>query len=383
MTDTRSNAVAPDVGLWFGALGPFEALWDGRRLPLGGAKQQMVLALLVLEANSVVSVDRLVDWVWHDDAAPRSTSTLQVYVSNLRRLLAPSSEQLGRQLIATRRPGYVAQLEPNESDLLYFEMQCSAAASAIESGRPDAAVELYRSALTLWRGEPLSGLPIDAAHSGVVRHLELKRLSVLGQIAEVEMGLGRHRQLLAELQTWVADDPLDEKLRGHLMVALYRCGRQAEALATYRAGRQLLVEELGLEPCRELREIEQRILDQDPSLDVVAARPNPLAQIRSTAIRTSVMQYQAEIEVNGCTVPLDSAVLTIGRRPDRDLVLDDDSVSRVHAEIRRLGTSFRLIDAGSVNGTVVNGSRVVDHVLDDGDVIRMGDVELRFRIVSE
>lgn len=343
----------------------------------------MVLALMVLEANSVVSVDRLLEWVWNDDAGPRSAATLQVYVSNLRRLLAPAAERLERQLIVTRRPGYVLQLEPGESDLLQFESWRRDGERALHSGRPSAALTSLRAALGLWRGDPLSGLPIDAVDAGDLRRLELDRITVLEQTAEAEMALGRHRELLGELQTWVNEHPLDERLRGHLMVALYRCGRQAEALATYRAGRELLVEELGIDPSRDLRELERQILDQDPALDLAVSRPDPVGLAVSTAVRPSVVQHPAVLEVDGRTVPLDRSVLTIGRLPDRHLVLDDAGVSRVHAEIRRLGTSFRLVDAGSANGTVVNGTRVVDHLLDDGDVIRMGDVEMTFRVQPE
>ncbi len=370
-----------DHALWFAALGPFECSWDGRLLNLGGTKQQMVLALLVLEANSAVSVDRLVDWVWQEDAEPRNAATLQVYMSNLRRVLGPTSERLGRPLIVTRRPGYELQLLEDESDLLLFELLCREGETAGQNGHPSGSVTAFRAALTLWRGEPLSGLPVDVVHSGATRRLQLTRVTVMEQTAEAELAVGRHREILGELQTWVSENPLYERLRGHLMLALYRCGRQADALAVYREGRVLLVEELGIDPSHELRELESRILNQDRVLDFVLKRPDPLVQSPSTQVRSSVLGSEAILECGGTRVVLDRPVLTIGRLPDRDLVLDDVDVSRRHAEVRRHGRSFRLVDLGSVNGTVVNGARVAEHVLADGDVVRLGSVEMTFRLL--
>jgi len=350
-------------------------------LNLGGAKQQMVLAALVLEANTVVSVDRLLEWVWHDDAEPRNAATLQVYMSNLRRTLTPAAEHLGRQVIVTRRPGYELQVDEAQCDLLSFESLRRQGEVAGRDGRFAEAVTSFRAALQLWRGEPMSGLPIDVIDSGVTRRLQLTRVTVMEQTAEAELAIGRHRETLGELQTWVAENPLDERLRGHLMLALYRCGRQADALAVYRTGRELLVEELGIDPSHELRELEGRILNQDRTLDFVATRPDPEAMAPSTQLRSSVLGPAAVLDIDGRQVLLDERIVTIGRLPDRDVVLDDVGVSRRHAEVRRAGSSFRLVDLGSANGTVVNGDRIVEHVLADGDVIRMGDVELTFHIL--
>ncbi len=368
--------------LWFGALGPFECTWEGRPLNLGGGKQQMVLALLVLEANTVVSVDRLIDWVWHEDAEPRNAATLQVYMSNLRRLLIPASERLERQLIVTRRPGYELALGADQSDLLLFDSLRRQGEAANRAGRPTEAVVALRAALELWRGEPMSGLPIDAIHAGSTTRLRLTKVTVMEQTAEVELAIGRHREILGELQTWVTEHPLDERLRAHLMLALYRCGRQADALSVYREGRELLVEELGIDPSRELRELESRILNQDRALDLVPVRGDSRNRSPATLVRSSVVGPDAILERDGEPIVLDQPVLTIGRLFDRDLVLDDVGVSRLHAEVRRLGRSFRLVDVGSANGTVVNGERVIEHVLSDGDLIRVGSVEMKFRLLQ-
>lgn len=371
------------TGLRVAALGPLTVTWRGDALTLGGAKQQMVLALLLLEANSVVSVDRLLEWVWPDDHGDKRGATLQVYVSNLRRTLGPAAEARGGSVIETRRPGYVIELDDDELDILRFRRAQLEGEVALRDGRPAAAAAAFRSAMSTWRGEPMSGLPIDATDSGGLRRLELMRTSMTEQLAEAELAVGHHRELLDELPTWVAEQPLDERLRGHLMVALYRSGRQADALATFEQGRQLLLDELGISPSRELRDLEHRILNQDPTLDLPRQRPERFTDEMSTALRTSVLSRGAVLEVDGRSVRLDASVLTIGRLPDRDLVLDDPGVSRVHAEIRQVGSTYRIVDVGSANGTVVAGERVIEHVLNDGDVIRVGEVEMVFRRASE
>lgn len=380
MRRTNDTAVEsdPDAGLRFSALGPLDGRWAGESLRLGGAKQQMVVALLLLEANRAVSVDRLLDWVWTDDAEPRNIATLHVYVSNWRRELAPAAEALGRQIIATKRPGYVLQLDVTQSDVLTFEALRTEGETALVDGRAGSAVRALRAALGLWRGEPLAGLPVDPSATA---RLTLAKDTVMERLAEAELTLGRHREVTDELQNWVREKPLNEALRGHLMVALYRGGRQADALATYREARHLLVEELDIDPTRALQDLERRILDQDPSLDTPGPSSAAIGAGVTTEVRPSVVGPTAVLEVDDRIVPIDRAVFTIGRLADRHLMLDDAGVSRVHAEIRRSRDTFVIADVGSVNGTVVNGQREVSRELQDGDVVRLGGVELTFRLL--
>jgi SARP family transcriptional regulator, regulator of embCAB operon len=163
------------------------------------------------------------------------------------------------------------------------------------------------------------------------------------------------------------------------MLALYRCGRQAEALATYTEGRELLVEQLGIDPSKDLRDLEQRILDQDPILDVVGrparAREVPVG---STVLRSSVIAAPAHVLIGDESFALARGVTTIGRLPDRDIVLTDPGASRAHGEIRSTPDGFVLVDTASANGTHVGGVRIREHRLGDGDVIRIGDTELVF-----
>ncbi len=383
----------------FSVLGPLTLELGGEKIGLGGAKQQMVLALLLMEANSVVSVDRLLEWVWPESEGGKgSPSTLQVYVSNLRRLLAATDSETGSTPISTQRPGYRISLADSELDLLQFRSLERRAAEASRRGHREEVAARLREALALWKGDCLSGLPSDPSNFGVIAGINQSKVSVRERLAEVELDLGRHREILGDLHAWISADPLDERLRGHLMVAMYRCGRQADALACYQQGRELLVDELGIDPSRELRTLERRILDQDPALDfsdplvdfdgqegsaghVRSAGPNVdlFVAAETTQIRGSVIRSSAHLDLNGHSVAVDGAVTTLGRMSDRDIAIEDSGVSRRHAEIRRVGDTYRIVDVGSSNGTLVNDKRVGEAQLHDGDRIRLGDTTLVFR----
>jgi len=247
--------------LEFRILGPLEVIADGAQIPLGGAKQRALLALLLLQANRVVSRDRLIDELWETDPPETARTALQVHVSQLRKVL-------GRDRIVTQAPGYLVRVEPGELDLDRFEKLVGGL------DRRDAArtAESLRGALELWRGPPLGDLDGSFARAERGR-LEERRLLALEQRIEAELALGRHAELVPELEGLVRESPLREGLRAQLMLALYRCGRQADALEAYRQGRRLLADELGLEPGEQLRRLEKGILEQDTSL----AAPEPPA----------------------------------------------------------------------------------------------------------
>ena len=230
----------------FRILGPLEVLSDGQALDLGGAKQRALLAVLLLEANCVVSTDRLIDALWEDEPPETAAKALQVHVSGLRKLV-------GRDRLQTRAPGYVLRVEADELDLTRFvELQ--------EQGRP-------ADALALWRGPPLSDFGYRRFARSETARLDDLHLACLEERIEQDLRAGRHGEVTGELEGLVAEHPLRERLRGQLMLALYRCGRQAEALDAYQDARRALVDELGIEPSRELRELHQRILNQDPALE--------------------------------------------------------------------------------------------------------------------
>jgi DNA-binding SARP family transcriptional activator len=241
----------------FRLLGPLEVVSerDGP-VALGGVKQRSLLAALLLQANEVVSADRLIDQLW--GAAPPATAakSIQVYVSRLRKAL-------GEQRLVTQPPGYVLRLDRSDVDLGRFEQLVSEASRAA----PDSAAPKLVEALALWRGPALADLAYEPFAQVEIARLEEMRLAVLEQRIDAELACGRHAQLVGELEALIARHPLRERLRAQLMLALYRSARQAEALDAYRAARRELQDELGLDPSAELQQLEQAILRQDPALD--------------------------------------------------------------------------------------------------------------------
>ncbi len=260
----------------FRILGPLEVLDGGREVPLGGSKQRALLAFLLLHANRVVPRDRLIDELW-DTAPPETARTaLQVHVSQLRKAL-------GRDAIVTRAPGYVVNVQPGELDLERFERLVAAA----DGTDPSQAAEKLREALALWRGPPLGDLGDSVARSERAQ-LEEQRLLALEQRIDADLALALHAQLVPELEALVREHPLRERFRAQLMLALYRCGRQADALETYQRVRRLLSDELGLEPGDRLKQLEKAILEQDASLalpEASVAAPAAMAVARVGARR--------------------------------------------------------------------------------------------------
>ena len=253
----------------FRILGPLEVLDDsGRPLALGGPKQRALLAVLLLDAGAVVSADRLIEELWGEDPPGGARGVLQVYVANLRKLLEPGrSTGAAPTLLLTQPPGYRLDPGGHRFDLATFRRLAAAGKARAEGGDPQGAAEALTEALALWRGPVLSDLAVGLDTQGALAQLEEQRLATLEQRVEVELTLGRHRDLVGELEALVAAHPLREQLWSLLIVALYRCQRQAEALDAYRQARQTLAEELGIDPGRPLQELERAVLAQDPALD--------------------------------------------------------------------------------------------------------------------
>src|SRR6266545_1120575 len=246
----------------FRILGPLEVCDEVQVLSLGGAKQRALLAILLLHANEVVSVERLLDDLWGERQPTSGSKALHVYVSQLRKLV-------GDDRVLTRAPGYALRLDPDELDLTRFQRLRAEAQTA----EPHEAGTILREAISLWRGAPLADFAYESFAQAEIARLAELRTSVLEQRIDVDLELGRHAELVGELETLVNDDPLRERLRAQLMLALYRSGRQAEALEAFQAGRRALVDELGIDPGRSLRELEQAILRQDAELDLDERSP--------------------------------------------------------------------------------------------------------------
>jgi DNA-binding SARP family transcriptional activator len=246
----------------FQILGPLEVSDETGPLLLGGLKQRAVLALLLLDAGRVVSVDRLIDALWGEQPPRTAATSLQNFVSALRKLLGP-------EILETKSPGYRLNVKPGELDLDRFR-------AAVADARRLEAVErsaALRGALGLWRGPPLADLAFEAFAQPQIAHLEELRLTTLELRVEADLEAGRHGDLVGELEGLVDEHPVRERLRAHYMLALYRSGRQAEALEAYQAGRRILVEQLGIEPSRELQQLHGAILRQEAGLQAPDAAP--------------------------------------------------------------------------------------------------------------
>jgi DNA-binding SARP family transcriptional activator/ABC-type transport system substrate-binding protein/streptogramin lyase len=246
----------------FRLLGPVEARRDDRPIPLGGAKPRALLALLLLHANEVVSRDRLIDALWTERPPGTAEHSLDVQISRLRKAFAPD------ELLVTRSGGYVLEVEPEGIDVRRFERLLEEGRRANAAGNPKDAVEVLDQALGLWHGNALADVAYEDFARAESDRLEELRLVATEERIDAELTLGQHYALVPELESLVAKHPLRERLRGQLMLALYRSGRQAEALGVYSDTRRRLVEELGIEPGVALKELEQAILGQNPSLDL-------------------------------------------------------------------------------------------------------------------
>ena len=263
--------------LEFLLLGPLEVRRDGSPLDLGPPKQRAVLALLLLRANHVVSTTRLIDELWGEAPPETARAALQVYVAGLRKALGD-----GQATLATKTPGYVLDVAPGALDLDRFERLRDEARACDDPAQRSA---LLRDALVLWRDTPLGEFDGEPFAAIAAEQLEERRLAALEERIETDLVLGRHAGLVAELDALVVQHPYRERFRGQLMLALYRSGRQADALASYREAREAFASGLGLEPGPELKALERAVLEQDPSLDAPRAEgaptpPSPTARVK-------------------------------------------------------------------------------------------------------
>jgi len=254
----------------FSLLGPLSVSSDGTPVALGGQKRRALLAVLLLDANTVVSRDRLIDALWGEEPPETARNTIQVYISQLRKLLPEGA-------LETAPPGYRLVIEPQSVDLFEFVRLSEEGRTALAAGDAAAGADSLRAALALWRGPPLADLAWEPFAQAEIVRLDELRLAALEDRIDADLALGRHGQLIGELEQLVAEHPLRERLRAQLMLALYRSGRQADALAVYQRARRTMVDELGLEPSESLKQLERAILAHDPSLSLTA----PLATVPS------------------------------------------------------------------------------------------------------
>jgi DNA-binding SARP family transcriptional activator len=301
----------PDVEIRL--LGPLEVRDGPRTVALPRRQQRALLAALALRAGEVVSTDRLVADLWGERAPASATGSLQNTVSALRKAL-------GRDVVVTQAPGYRLALDPETVDAHRFERLLAAARGAEDGAR----ASLLTEALALWRGPALADLDEEQFARLEGARLDELRVAALEERLDADLALGRHSALVGELEALVAAHPLRERLRGQLMITLYRCGRQAEALEVYRAARLALADELGLDPSPELQELERRVLRQDPSL--AAPEEALAAPVAARAERTLVTVLAA-------IPPSDDD-------PERHRRLLDETLAAVRAALARRGGSL-------------------------------------------
>src|SRR5437667_8817770 len=247
-------------------LGPLEVADEGEPVPLGRLKERLVLAVLLLHANEFVARERLIDELWGESPPPTARKAVNVYVSQLRKALARN----GHDPITTADGGYRLEVDAERLDAARLQQLLATARERAAAGELEAAAELLREALALWRGPALAGLLLESHGRDEIAQLDELRLTALMDRIDCDLALGRHDQVLGELHVLVGEHPLRERLRAQLMLALYRAGRQAEALEAYQQARQTLVEELGIEPSEPLQRLQQAILQHDPALEAPA-----------------------------------------------------------------------------------------------------------------
>jgi DNA-binding SARP family transcriptional activator len=300
-------------------LGPLEAFDGERALSLGGARQRAVLALLLLHGNEALSRDMIIDELWGESPPATAAKVLQNCISALRKELPG-----GTDVLRTVGSAYALQLGPEELDRDRFERAVAKGRAALAAGESGQAAEQLRAALGLWRGAPLSDFAYEGFAQEEIGRLDELHVEAVEDRIEADLARGLADELVAELEALVARHPVRERLRRQLMLALYRSGRQAEALAAYRDARQTLLGELGIEPTRALQELEKSILAQDPALDATPGRPGHATRLGRHAA-TPVLGRDAELAL--FEAGLDDALAGRGRL---FLVVGPPSAGKTH-----------------------------------------------------
>ncbi|HEY2447685.1 MAG TPA: BTAD domain-containing putative transcriptional regulator [Mycobacterium sp.] len=373
-----------NADLEFGVLGPLQIIAQGGPVPLGAPKQRAVLAMLVLNRNRPVSVDSLIDAVWDQLPVPAARTSIHSYVSRLRGLVGAAGLD-ATQVLASAPPGYQLSVADANCDLGRFISEKTAGVHAAAAGRFEQASNHLSAALAEWRGPVLDDLRDFAFVDNFATALSEVKVVAHTALAEAEIACGRADGVIGILERLTAEHPFRELLWAQLITAYYVVERQSDALDTYRRLKANLAEELGIDPGPTVNGLHERILRQEPLDTKHTAQTTAqhsvvdLSPHTGTAVGRSAI---AELQGNdGQRHQLDAST-RIGRRPDNDIVLDDDDVSRYHAVIIDTGGSFVISDLRSTNGILVHGRRIrTSATLTDGDQIRIGGYEFVFEII--
>lgn len=375
----------------FRVLGSFEVVAGDRLLALGGFKQRAVLAILVLSPGRAVCADRLVEELWGGDPPRSAIGSLQAYVSNLRRVLEPDRPaREPARILRSDSAGYTLDVELDDIDAQRFERLAAEGHALVRSAQPEAAARTLREALNLWRGPALAEFRDEPFARLEAARLEELRANALDARVDADLALGGHDAVIPELQRLIADDPLRERLWARLILALYRSGRQAEALAAYRECRRSLAETLGIEPNPALRQLERDVLQQAASLEVIVSahdapgvRTGEASRVAHDVAAASLAYRDEAGSLQVFSLTPGGAPIWVGRGSSADLWLFwDRRVSRMHAKLEWDGAEWAVVDdETSANGSYVNGDRVPGRrVLTNDDRLLVGETELTFRL---
>jgi DNA-binding SARP family transcriptional activator/DNA-binding beta-propeller fold protein YncE len=353
----------------FRILGSVEVRAGSEPLDLGGRKPAALLALLILHGKDGASADRLIDELWGDEPPRTARKSLQVHVSRLRR-------ELGNGVLETRAHGYALMVEPGQVDLYSFEDLVERGRDALRAGKPTEAASLLRQALAFWRGASLAGLEGEPFARDAAARLDDLRLDATELRVEADLELGRHAALVSELERLVAENPFREGLRRQLMLALYRSGRQAEALAAYRAARRTFKEELGVEPGPELRGLEAAVLRHDSALAPPATSnggPARKRRVLIAAIAAAALALAAA--AGGLYAAVRPSGPSTSRVPIPDSVVKIDPRTNKVTQVTHVGRDPDAVAVGAGGVWVVNWrDRTVSRIDAAGAVETIGGV---------
>jgi DNA-binding SARP family transcriptional activator len=373
-----------NTGLEFGVLGPLQMIADGGPVPLGAPKQRAVLAMLVINRNRPVSVDALINAVWDQWPVPAARTSIHSYVSRLRGLIGAAGLD-ANQVLASAPPGYQLSVGDADCDLGRFITEKNAGVHAAAAGRFEDASSYLSAALAEWRGPFLDDLREFAFVDTFATALAEVKVVAQTALAEAQIACGRADAVIVQLERLTAEHPFRERLWAQLITAYYVVERQSDALNAYLRLKANLADNLGIDPGPTVRTLHERILRQEPLDTRQAAQTTATHGVAELGPHTATLASQSvvvELRAKDGQRHRLEASTRIGRRPDNDIVLDDDDVSRYHAVVIDTGSSFVISDLRSTNGVQLQGRRIRGSAtLSDGDHIRIGGEEFVFEIV--
>ncbi|MFQ6326905.1 BTAD domain-containing putative transcriptional regulator [Nocardia sp. CWNU-33] len=360
-------------------LGPVHLFVDAQELAVGGPRPSAVLAVLTINRRRVVPMEVLANAVWDWNPPEEYANGLHVFVARLRRSLG--SAGVDRKILRTVTPGYRLDISDAECDVGRFESAREAGRKAAESGAPANAAAHFRLALDQWNGAALANLRANRYADDFSTAMKEERLATVSDRISADLRCGKASDVVGELRTLTAEHPLREQLWGQLITALYLSGQQAEALRACRRVREILTDELGIDPSSLLVRLEQQVLRQEP----MVLGTDGTAKMKATTMMSTVAEIARTIRSgrlrfdDGRIVAVPPKGLRIGRMPDNDLSLDDPKVSRHHARILPSRGGLVIKDLDSINGVFVDGIQIGANVmLSTGAVIRIGTSTMIF-----